>query len=69
MKCLVRETFGTAALVAALGTVVVAITGASAGAAYLILFGLLAIALAIRLGPEWLEGWREERGEDAREKP
>jgi hypothetical protein len=60
---------GWPVIVAGIGIVIVAITGASAGAAYLILLGLLAIALAIRLGPEGLEAWREERARRLAKKP
>jgi hypothetical protein len=56
-------------VVAAIGVVIVAITGANAGAAYLILSGLLAIALGIRLGPEGLEAWREERARKLAKRP
>lgn len=68
MKRFVRSDFGTVALITVLAVLVVAITGASAGATYLILVGFLAIALAIRLGPERLELWREEHGAAPRKK-
>ena len=53
-------------LVAALTIVVVAITDADAGATFLIAVGFLAIALAIRWGPERLEDWREGHAQAAR---
>lgn len=40
---------------------VVAATGASAGATYLITFGFVAIVIGIRLGPERVRLWRAER--------
>jgi hypothetical protein len=62
MKRSVRSDLATVAIVVALTLAVVAITDASAGATQLILIGFLAVAIAIRLGPERLELWREEHG-------
>ena len=52
MKRLVRSALGMGTIVATLGLAIVATTGASAGASYLIMIGLIAIGLAIRLGSE-----------------
>lgn len=68
MKRSVRSDLATAVIVVALTLAVVAITDASAGATQLILIGFLAIAIAIRLGPEGFRLWREERSSAAREK-
>jgi hypothetical protein len=65
MKCSVRSDLATAVIVVALTLAVVAITDASAGATQLILIGFLGVAMAIRLVPERLELWREERGRPA----
>jgi hypothetical protein len=68
MKCSVRIDFALVVSVVALTLAVVAITDASAGATQLILIGFLAVAMAIRLGPERLQLWREEHGRAARRK-
>jgi len=60
MKRFDYSDFGTGAVVAMLTLAVVAVTGASAGATYLIAIGFLALAIAVRLGPERVQLWREE---------
>jgi hypothetical protein len=45
-----------------IGGLIVGFTHASAGATYLISFGLLAIGLGILLGPERVRLWREMHG-------
>ena len=67
MKCIVCSTPGAGLIGAALAVLVVALTDASAGATYLIAIGFTGVAIALRLGPEawelWRERWREARAE------
>jgi hypothetical protein len=66
MKRIVRSEITLASVVAIATVAVVAATGAGMGAMYSIAFGFLAIALALRLGPERLQLWRERRDQAAR---
>jgi hypothetical protein len=60
MKRFNYSDYATGAVIATLTLAVVAITDASAGATYLIAVGFLALAIAVRLGPERVQLWREE---------
>jgi hypothetical protein len=61
MKRFVRHDFLAPVSAGAVVAVIVAVTRAGADATYGIAFGLLAILLAIRLGPDRLELWRQQR--------
>lgn len=61
MKRIVGSDWGLSMAAAVLTLLVVAMTGAGAGATYLIAFGFLAIVIGIRLGPERIRLWRAER--------
>lgn len=60
MKRFDYSDYVTGAVVATLTLAVVAVTDASAGATYLIAIGFLALAIAVRLGPERVQLWRNE---------
>ena len=60
MKRVVGSDAGMGVLAGVVSLLVVALTGASAGATYLITLGFSMIAVAIRLGPERMQLWREK---------
>lgn len=60
MKRLVGSTFLLSVTAGIVAAVIVAVTGAGAGATYLIGFGFTAVVIAIRLGPERVELWRRQ---------
>jgi hypothetical protein len=61
MRRFVGEELVLGVIGAVLTLVVVLLTGASAGATYLIAFGFLALIGGIRMRPEWEETRREKR--------
>jgi hypothetical protein len=61
MRRFVGEELMLGTVGAVLTLIVVALTGASAGATYLIAFGFLALLGGIRMRPEWEEARREKR--------
>lgn len=62
MKRFVEKDWPLSIVGAILTLVVVALTGADAGATYLIAIGFLAIILCIRMGPDRVRLWRAEHG-------
>lgn len=62
MKRIVRGEAFMSTMAGVLAAGVVAATGASAGATYLITFGFVAIVIGIRLGPDRVRLWRAKRG-------
>jgi hypothetical protein len=65
MKRFVSHDFLIPGGAGAVVAVIVAVTGAGVGATYGIALGLLTILLAIRLGPDRLELWRQQRASAA----
>lgn len=61
MKRFVRARAFLPEIAGLLGVGIVALTGAGAGATWLIVIGLLAIVIGINLGPERVELSRERR--------
>jgi hypothetical protein len=69
MKRFVRHEAGLAYMLGAVGGMIVGFTDASAGASYLIAFGLGMVGLAIFLGPDRVQLWREQHGSSSARHP